>query len=175
VFRVIHLLTIAGLALTIAGASMTGSSNPSTANTAQSLRKAASIIFLLIVLAATALMLRSAGHLSSVHPGDKIIIICALSAAPFLFIRVIYTILISFLNTPTFNIMTPNVYVEAFMQALMEFIAFALFAAAGLFSPSIKSEAYAGQGSTASNGAKYAQGPGRLEAQSNNGYTAPRY
>jgi hypothetical protein len=146
-FQVIHLIMTAALILTIIGASESSPSNsPSTLSQSLTLRKVAAILFLVSAVGATGLMLLYAGQFRLVHPGDKIIVICALLAAPFLIVRIIYSILVGFINDATFNFITPNVYVEAFMQALMEFIVFALFATAGLIAPKIKSDEYIGGG-----------------------------
>jgi hypothetical protein len=146
-FQFIHLITIIGLALAIAGASMTGSDeSASTMKTATTLRKASSILFLVSVIGNTLLMLTYATQMSFIHPGDRIIVMCALAAAPFLFVRIIYSILVSFENNKTFNILTPNIYVEAIMQSLMEFIVFALFALAGIVAPRIAKGEYTGGG-----------------------------
>jgi len=146
-FQVIHIVTLAALALTIAAASETGSTSVSTQNLVINLRKAASILFLVVVVATVGLMLQFVPKLGLVHPGDKIIVTLALVAAPFLIVRVIYTVLISWENNATFNYTTPNIYVEAFMQALMEFIVFACLATAGVIAPPINSEDYIGGGS----------------------------
>ena len=60
------------------------------------------------------------------------------AAAPFLLVRVIYTMLVAFDHSPKFNYASVNVFVQAFMQSLMEFIIFALYCAAGLLAESMK-------------------------------------
>jgi hypothetical protein len=42
------------------------------------------------------------------------------------------------LKSKSFNAQEPNVFAQAFMQVVMEFIAFAIFVAAGLVSPAIR-------------------------------------
>jgi hypothetical protein len=160
-------MTVA-LALTIAGASEASPDNSaSTLSQALTLRKVASILFLVAAVAISGLMLLCAGQMRLIHPGDKIIVICALVAAPFLIVRIIYSILNGFINNATFNYNAPSIYVEAFMQALMEFIVFALFAASGLIAPKIKSDEYIGGGlqlslakrNTFGDGAEYGAAP----------------
>lgn len=89
-------------------------------------------------------------HHDNVNANKKttLLLLLALSSTPFLTVRVIYMLLSTFANSPSFkgrdldgdgDADTPaNVYVVAFMQYLMEFIVFALFVYAGFVMPSLR-------------------------------------
>jgi hypothetical protein len=170
-FQFIHVVTLVCLILTIIAASEVGSTSPSTVSTSISLRKATSILFLVVVIGTTLLMLAYITQFNSVHHQDRILVTCTLLAAPFLLVRVIYTVLVAWENNATLNAYTPNIYVEAFMEYLMEFIVFALFATAGAIVPRIdkRDATYVGQGSElGKRGGSF--GPGRQYDDSEQAY-----
>jgi len=139
-FRLTHLILIVGLALSIAGGTESSPDNtPSTISTGLTLRKAAAILLLVgwaISLAMNGLFLM---RLRYVWEGDKPLVYFGLAAEPFILVRIIYLILTAFdSHSKLFNPFGPNVYVQAFMQVTMEFIAFILFATAGMLTPGIK-------------------------------------
>jgi hypothetical protein len=139
-FRLIHLGTLVGLALAIAGGieAVPGNS-ASEIKTGTSLRKASSIILLLIFLALAAFTVQLSARKNTAWHGDRVIIYAAIASIPFILVRAIYFILVTFDgHSKNFNPYSPNIYVQAFMQILMEFIAFLIFLAAGLTSQSLK-------------------------------------
>jgi len=86
-------------------------------------------------------------RLSTAWQGDRKIVYAAAASTPFLLIRTIYYILIAFdSHSKTFNAQSPNIYAQAFMQIVMEFIVFAIFLTAGLSSPSTKEAPHTYQG-----------------------------
>jgi len=135
-----HLATIAGLALAIAGGVESIPTNTADEiSTGITLRKAGSIVLLIVLLVAVAFAVLLFLRKSSAWHGDRKIIYAAVAASPFILVRAIYLILVSFdSKSKTFNTQDPNIFAQAFLQIVMEFIAFAIFLAAGLTSPSIK-------------------------------------
>jgi hypothetical protein len=103
------------------------------------LRKAAAILLLVgwaISLAMNGLFL---GRLRYVWEGDRPLVYFGLAAEPFILVRIIYLIITAYdSHSKLFNPFAPNVYVQAFMQITMEFIAFILFCSAGIVTPGIK-------------------------------------
>jgi hypothetical protein len=140
-FRITHLILIAGLALAIAGGVMINPTNSaSEISTGNTLRKVSSILLLvgwLISLGINALLM---GRLRYVWHGDRPLVLFGLAAEPFLAVRLAYLVALSFSTTSskTFNVFSPNIWVQAFMQVTMEFIAFILFVTAGIITPGIK-------------------------------------
>lgn len=134
-----HLATIVGLALAIAGGVKSIPTNTADEiSTGIALRKAGAIVLFIVFIVAAAYSGYLFTRKNSVWHGDRTILYAAVAASPFIFIRAIYLILVAFDSTSkTFNTQSPNIYAQAFMQIVMEFIAFAIFLAAGLTSPSI--------------------------------------
>jgi hypothetical protein len=109
------------------------SSSQNTRNDAITYRKASAVLLLVSLVFSSLMVVFLASRHRRVIPGDRIIIWCILASLPFLFVRVIYYMLLSFdYKDRKFNPLTPNIYVQSFMQALMEFIAYSLFLIAGV-------------------------------------------
>jgi hypothetical protein len=139
-----HLATIVGLALAIAGGVESISTNSANEiSTGITLRKAGAIILFVVFLVAAAFCFFLFTRKSLVWHGDRKLVYATVAASPFIFIRAIYLILVSFdSKSKSFNPSSPNIFAQAFMQIVMEFIAFAIFLAAGLTSPTIKDGRY---------------------------------
>jgi len=143
-FQLARLLTLVGLALAIAGGvEAIPTNSASEISTGTSLRKAASILLLVVFLIGLAVSGIVVLRINSAWEGDRRIIQAVLASLPFIFVRTIYYVILTFdSHSKTFNAQSPNVYVQAFMQILMEFFAFGIFLAAGLVSPSTKTAPY---------------------------------
>jgi hypothetical protein len=130
-------MAIVGLPLAIlAGVdSLPNSNNLSNAIT---YRKVAAILFLLVAIFNIVFAVFLALNMRDTWEGDRIIVRCANAASPFIIVRAVYTMLLAFDKNPTFNWATVDIYVQAFMQILMEFIVFAIFCAAGLMAATMK-------------------------------------
>jgi magnesium-transporting ATPase (P-type) len=135
-----------GFILAIIAGSDSSSTNPSTLKDAETDRKAGACILFVCAILISLIIFYMVMHISDVHHGDKIIVWCALLSVPFLLVRVIYIMLLAFDKDSIFNPTHPNIYVQAFMQTFMEFVCFALYVTAGLFSPKIERGEYAGEG-----------------------------
>jgi hypothetical protein len=145
-FRIVHLATIAGLALAIAGGVQSNPTNSQdTINSGLNLRKGGAILFLLSFLAQAFIACLSLVRISHAWEGDRKIIHAAVASLPFLSIRMIYLLFVNFdSSSKLFSPYASNIYVQAFMQICMEFIVFILFVSAGLASPSLKGAANTG-------------------------------
>ena len=136
-WRIIHLINLVGLILSIVGGiESTPSNSASEIHTSITLRKAGAVLlavtFLLLALAALATVAR----IRHVWSGDRKLVYAAVACLPFLAIRDLYSLLVSFDgDSSTFARNGPNVWVEAFMQICMEFIVFIIFTTAGLLTP----------------------------------------
>jgi len=137
-FRLIHLVTLVALILGIVAGSQTGATDQKTINDTKSERKAAAILLIISAIVNSALVLLFVSRLRRVYYGDRKLAILAALSTPFILVRVIYLVLLAFSTDPKFNVKSPNIYVQAFMQSLMEFIIFAIFATAGFMSDRIQ-------------------------------------
>lgn len=134
-----HLATLAGLALAIAGGvEAMSTDSASDVTTGIALRKAGAIVLMVVFLIAAAYSIYLFTRRSLAWHGDRKMLYAVNAALPFILIRAIYLILVAFdSKSKTFNGQQPNVFAQAFLQVVMEFIAFAIFIAAGLTSPSV--------------------------------------
>jgi magnesium-transporting ATPase (P-type) len=154
-FQIIHLAIIVGLILAIVAGSNSSSTNPSTLHDVQTERKAGAVILFVCAILNSLIVCYMVVHIRHVHYGDKVIVWCALLSVPFLLVRVIYIMLLAFDDKDSlFNPISPNIYIQAFMQIFMEFICFALYTTAGLLSPKMEKGEYAGEGTELFSGRK---------------------
>jgi len=144
VWQFIHILILVGIVLAIVAGVDSTDSSASTRNTGHTLRKAASILLFLVGLANGAVLLRQLTRIQSIVPGDRVLLWLAFLSMPFIFVRLLLYVLEAFLKSAAFNPLTLNIYIEAFMQILMEFIAIALYIAGGLLAPVMDESQYRG-------------------------------
>ncbi|KAF2673924.1 hypothetical protein BT63DRAFT_437506 [Microthyrium microscopicum] len=137
-FQFIHIAIVAGTALGIAAASMASSTDVGMQQTVTSLRKASAIILLITAVLNIGMALVFVAQLHRVYVTDKKLTLCAAISTPFLLIRVFYLVFTAFHINNKFSATAPDIYVESFMQTLMEFFLFAIYCAAGLLAPPIQ-------------------------------------
>jgi hypothetical protein len=128
------LIILVGLALSIAGGveAIPGNTDAEISS-GVTLRKAASILLFVAFFVLATAAARAFTMLKQTWTGDRTIVYAAAFSLPFLFVRALYYVILTFSTGSTlFNAYKPNVFVQAFMQVLMEFIVFGLYLAAGL-------------------------------------------
>ncbi|KAK5169019.1 uncharacterized protein LTR77_006328 [Saxophila tyrrhenica] len=136
VFRGIHLLSLAALVLAILGGTDISSTISSTVSLGHTLLKAGSIVFLVIYLALAAITFLTFSRKYAVLTEERKLVDAGLAALPFLLVRIIYTVVVSFAGKGSiFYLWNVNVYVSAFMQFLMEAFVVVIFMTAGLLTP----------------------------------------
>ena len=139
VFRGISLLAIVGLALAIVGGIDVSdrSASASKLKTGHDLARAGSCIFLVIYLTLAAITILTFTRKSSVLTGERKLVDAGVAALPFLLVRIVYAVIVSFTTDPNsdFYAASVNVYISAFMQFLMEAIVVVIFVTAGLMTP----------------------------------------
>jgi uncharacterized membrane protein (DUF485 family) len=131
----------------VAGSESSPGNKPATLQNAVNYRKVAAGLLLASAILNSLIVVRMVLNMKNVQPADRTIVWCSLASIPFLFVRVLYVMLIGFDKDSKFNPLSPDIYVQSFMQILMEFICFALYISAGLLSPPIDKSAYSGGGS----------------------------
>ncbi|KAK5124543.1 hypothetical protein LTR85_001760 [Meristemomyces frigidus] len=135
-FRPIHLAALAGLIIAIIGGVDEGHTDASDIKTGKELMEAASIVFLAIYLGLAAITIWSVINIRWVLTAEKKLLQAGLLALPFLLVRLIYTVAAAFSTTGgVFYFRDVNVYVQAFMQFMMEAIVVSIFIFAGLLTP----------------------------------------
>lgn len=133
VFRAIHLLSLAALALAIVGGTDISSSSANTRETGHSLLQAGGVIFLTIYLALAVITVLTFRRKDAAQAGDWKLIDAGLASLPFLFVRILYTVIVAFASRGSvFYFADIDVYVQAFMQFLMEVFVVVTFIVAGL-------------------------------------------
>lgn len=137
IFRGISLLAVVSLVLAIIGGVYSTETNPGKVSTGHSLMKAASVLFLAIYLILAGIAIFSFLRKSYALMGERKLVDAAVAALPFLLVRVVYTVIVSFSTSPSsiFYFRSVNVYVSAFMQFLMEAFTVVIFIVAGLLTP----------------------------------------
>ena len=130
----------------VAGSESAPGNSPSTLQNAETYRKVAAALLLASAIFNSLIVLRMTMVIKNVQPGDRIIVWCALASVPFLLVRVVYLMLLGFDHSSLYNPLSPNIFIQSFMQILMEFICFALYLFAGLMSPRIDQSTHTGGG-----------------------------
>lgn len=139
IFRPIHLTSLAALIIAIIGGINESDSSASDQKTGKELMEAASILFLAIYLGLAGIALRTVCNVRWVLPNEKKLLQACVIALPFLLVRTAYSVCAGF-SSPgsTFYFRDVNVYVQAFMQFLMEAIVVCIFIFAGLMTPKME-------------------------------------
>lgn len=134
-----HMVSITGLVLLIVGnVDITSTADAAKVALGLTLRKAGSVIIVVVFLVTAAYTIYLLTRRNSVWHGDRNLLLAGNAALPFIAIRALYLLLITFdSKSTTFNSLQPNIFAQAFLQVVTEFIAFAIFIAGGLTSPSV--------------------------------------
>ena len=145
-FRLLMLPILVALILSIVGGTDVYSSDASTVQSGRTLIKAAIMLYLVGFGALVAITALAFANYGSISKGEKHILLAVGLSIPFIAIRLVYSIVSDFdTSNATFNPVTGNVIVRAFMTILEEFIVVILFIGAGLLAPTIaRSEAPSG-------------------------------
>lgn len=134
VFRPIHLLSLAAFILAIVGG--VKKSHESSYMTGKACLEAASIIFLVNFLALAVAAVLTATRSTHIPPSEQKLSMAAIVVLPFVLVRVIYTIAVSFSDPGSvFYPLTENVWVQAFMMFCVEAISVSIYIWAGVLSP----------------------------------------
>ena len=129
-FQATHIVTLVGLIMAVISGAAASSSNANTLHRAKTYRKASSTLLLASLVLSSGMVVFLFSRSRKVIPGDRIIVHCVLGALPFLFVRVAYSMLIAY--DKSVDPLMPDIYEEAFMQILMEMLAYTLFLVAGV-------------------------------------------
>ena len=139
VFKLLAILPIVGLILAIVGGTdQVPGNTPSTMSTGVTLVRAGIIIFLVVFVLLAVITVVTFFSIRSIPKGEAPLLYAVALSIPFLLVRLIYALLVDFdSGSTTFNNITGNVIVQAFMATLEEFIVVLLYLTAGLLIPKI--------------------------------------
>ena len=137
IFNFLMLVPIAGLVIAIVGGTDLSSTDPTEVAHAQTLTRAAIIIFLVIFIVLAMVTIFTFFSFGSITPGEHRLLYAVAFSIPFLFVRLLYSLLANFDTSATFNLATGNVVVQAFMATIEEFVVVVLYLTAGVLAPKI--------------------------------------
>lgn len=134
--QAIHLPVLLGLILGVLGGTKEFNSDRATALDGFKYVKISVILYLVGWVALCLLTLYTVSKRHEIFDGEKRLLLVAVLSLPFLFVRILYSIIAAYDNTSSvFSITSSSntaVIVQAIMSVLMEFIIVAMFLAAGL-------------------------------------------
>lgn len=150
VWRPIAIISLAALVLAIVGGTEQGSSKPSDITLGHKLNESAACLFMAIWAALTGITAITFMRISHVRSIERKLLYACLASIPFLLVRVIYAVAVSFSHDKSsplyqYNV---NVYVSAFMQFAMEAIVVVFYVTAGLLTPETPKVVAAKEGQT---------------------------
>lgn len=136
IFQVLHVLTIAGLVLSIIGSVNVFSSNTSNFSTGLDELKAGVCFFSGVFVANVAITGRTLLSISQVQAGERRLLFAVSASLPFTAVRILYSILCFFGNDSkwfsSWSVEWTAVLIHGLMGVLMEAIVVAIFIMAGL-------------------------------------------
>lgn len=121
--------------LAIVAGTKEDSSSDSEISTGQNYMDGAVILLLLCFLAFATILGIATTRLRDVLHSERRLLFALLLATPFLFVRLLYSLVSAFSSSQYFDLLKPNVWVEAFMSILMEFIVVTILLIAGIITP----------------------------------------
>ncbi|KAK5937528.1 hypothetical protein PMZ80_010148 [Knufia obscura] len=140
--KMIQLAGLAAVVLSIIGGTKVASSDPESRSEGYTYTKAAIILVLVQFMASIAILAFSAINTGAILSEDRTLFFCVSVAAPFVLVRVIYSICAAFNPTSsTFSIRsgtTAALVVRAILGLAMEIIAVSLFIFGGFKAPKIR-------------------------------------
>ncbi|OJZ87419.1 hypothetical protein ASPFODRAFT_160125 [Aspergillus luchuensis CBS 106.47] len=118
-FRLVGLLTLAGMILCIVGASNSSSLQGITNSTEA---KVGDVLYVIAWACLCALLLVVGSKYGSIEDGEHRLVLAVGISVPLLLVRLIYSLLSVFTHNPTFNMLTGNVTVFLVMAVLEEIV-----------------------------------------------------
>ncbi|GJP87565.1 hypothetical protein AlacWU_00464 [Aspergillus niger] len=118
-FRLIGLLTLAGMVLCIVGSSMSSSLQGIT-NSIEA--KVGDVLYVIAWACLCVLLLVVGSKYASIEDGEHRLLLAVGISVPLLLVRLIYSLLSVFTHNPTFNMLTGNVTVFLVMAVLEEIV-----------------------------------------------------
>jgi hypothetical protein len=124
------------LILCIVGGLDEADSSASEIATGKKYTKVGVIMFLIIYILLLALAIITMKDVGNAPKGEKRIYIAVLGALPLLGVRLLWSLLATFANNPSFSITSGKPWVQFFMATVEEFVVVVFYVLAGLFATS---------------------------------------
>jgi hypothetical protein len=135
-FNVLHIPIILGLALAAIGGSDASKGDLNKQQTGHTLSKVAVVVFVIVWIIQSGIAILTCTKLHDVASGDRRLAFAILASVPFLFVRLLYSILAAFdTSTSTFSPSEGSVVVQAVMAVIEEFVVVILYLGAGFLVP----------------------------------------
>jgi hypothetical protein len=132
IIQIAQLPTMIALILCIVGGIDESNSNPSEISTGKKLTKIGVVIFLVMYLLLSALTIITMKDIGNAPKGEKRVYFAVLGAIPLLGVRLLWSLLSSFSNNPSFSITSGKPLVQLFMATVEEFVVVVFYTLAGL-------------------------------------------
>ncbi|KAL2009787.1 hypothetical protein VTN00DRAFT_5594 [Thermoascus crustaceus] len=141
-FNSIHLPTMAALVLAIIGGTKSFNPDIDTQNTGRMLIKVAVVLFLVVLIVLAMIALVTFSKIGHVVHGERKLVFAAVLSLPFLFVRILYSIIAAFSspNSKVFSLVSDTktvVAVQALMATAEEFVVATIYLLTGLLTPVI--------------------------------------
>jgi hypothetical protein len=130
VFYFFHGLTIACLALTVAG--ITADMSPQAMQNPDIKIKVGVILYIVSWAVLCLFLAILAWHRDSLEKGEHRTLVAVAVSAPFLLVRILYSVFMWFLHNPVFSLFNGNVTVQLVMSVLEELVVVVLCLAIGM-------------------------------------------
>ncbi|KAL8824495.1 MAG: hypothetical protein Q9191_005019 [Dirinaria sp. TL-2023a] len=138
--RILHLPNILALILSIIGGTRLDSSSSDKVSQGKKLTQAGIIIFLVVFALMAVLAFLTFTSLSAIPSGEKRILFGVLLALPFIFVRILYSVLADFVDSSTFRLIDGNPTAQLCMSIVEEMIVAVLYIATGLTADSMRDD-----------------------------------
>ncbi|KAL8629278.1 hypothetical protein Q9189_005018 [Teloschistes chrysophthalmus] len=140
VIRFLHIPNLLALIFSIVGGTRLSSNDPSRQSQGRDLAKVGIVLFLVVFIISCAIAILTFLEKSSIPQGERRLLFGVLVALPFIFVRILYSIMADFINNSTFKIYGGNATVQLCMAVIEEMIATIILIAVGLTASSIRDD-----------------------------------
>ena len=169
--NIVHLPILVGLILAIIGGTKLANTNQASADTGFTYLKIGIMILLVALIALSAISVFTYFQIRQVMEGEKRLVFASLAVIPFLFVRIVYSIIVDFDRSSTIFSLTSDrnaaVVVQAIMSVAMEFIVVLIFLIAGFITPAIPRSMVQSGDDTTAPGQKSQQNYGGIPSRDN--------
>ena len=132
----LHIPNILALVLAIVGGTRLGSDSASKRSSGHKFSQAGILIFLVVFVVYVGLCLFTSTAIRSVTNKDKRMLYAVILALPFIFVRILYSMLAVFLtNQTTFTLVNGNAIAQLCMATIEEMIVVVLYLGVGITAP----------------------------------------
>lgn len=139
VLRLLQLLLLVGVILGIVGGTKQGHyMDPDEVSRGRTYSRVSTILFTIGFVLVGAGLAFTLANLRHVIPAERKLVYACIACYPFLFVRLLFSLISVFAQTKTFNSFHPNVWVKGFMSAAMEFIVAIIIITVGLITPVVE-------------------------------------